>query len=277
MTEKKKVNLAMSGSSTKLPLHVGALKAVLEHCDVEEIWGNSGGSLIGGLHAAGMSVDKMESLIMETDFAKVAGMHWWSIPLFVLRGLITLDRSWYMSSGKRFEKFLKDHLGEMTFKDARCKIGMVASDIDKEEEFLFSSEKTPDAPLWIGVRASTCLPFAFKPVNYLGRRLEDGGYFRDFPIGLTSNRERRSVGVLVSGSKREDNTGIRGKFSQVLRLLLKGNISSSIRAASEGESEVILETSYDLPTYQFSVSHDQKEEMIRQGYECMLGALKEWT
>ena len=64
--------LVLSGGSTKIPLHVGAYKALHEKGMMfNTIWGNSCGSIMAAAISVGMQFEKIEKLALEIDFGEL--------------------------------------------------------------------------------------------------------------------------------------------------------------------------------------------------------------
>src|SRR5262245_5736485 len=64
-----KIGLALSGGGARGAAHVGVLRVLEEeHVPVDYIAGTSMGAVIGGLYAAGVSVEGLEQLLTEIDW-----------------------------------------------------------------------------------------------------------------------------------------------------------------------------------------------------------------
>ena len=65
-----KIGLALSGGGARGAAHVGVLRVLEEeHVPIDYIAGTSMGAVIGGLYAAGVSVEGLERLLTEIDWA----------------------------------------------------------------------------------------------------------------------------------------------------------------------------------------------------------------
>ena len=65
----KRIGLVLSGGSAKGLAHIGVLKVLEEEkVPVEYITGTSMGSIVGGLYAAGYTVEEIEKLAVEMDW-----------------------------------------------------------------------------------------------------------------------------------------------------------------------------------------------------------------
>src|SRR5262245_61851658 len=64
-----KVGLALSGGGARGAAHVGVLRVLeKQHIPVDYIAGTSMGAVIGGLYAAGVSVDVLEQMLKQVDW-----------------------------------------------------------------------------------------------------------------------------------------------------------------------------------------------------------------
>src|SRR6188768_3030107 len=64
-----KIGLALSGGGARGAAHVGVLRVLeQQHIPVDYIAGTSIGAVIGGLYAAGVSVDVLEHMLSEVDW-----------------------------------------------------------------------------------------------------------------------------------------------------------------------------------------------------------------
>ena len=68
MTNKKIVPI-FAGGGTRLPAHVGILQAIKEFdIEFDHLVGVSGGSIVSSLYAAGLSVDEIKLIALETNY-----------------------------------------------------------------------------------------------------------------------------------------------------------------------------------------------------------------
>ena len=91
----------MAGGGTRLPAHIGILRA-LEQLGVkfDDIVGVSGGSIVASLYAAGHSLEQMKHIAINTDYNQ-----------FREFSLLKLLRNGGLSSGDFFERWVDEPLG----------------------------------------------------------------------------------------------------------------------------------------------------------------------
>lgn len=161
--KQKTVGLALSGGSTLGIAHVGVLKAFAEEgIPIDYVSGTSAGALVAGCLAFGMTPDQMEET-MKT-------LNWRKLSRFAYSRL-------GVRSNKPMEGFLTDLLGDVDMDKALIPLAIVATDIVKHEKVILRHSRLVDA-----VRASTCIPGYFVPVEVNGRLLVDGWLTENLPL-----------------------------------------------------------------------------------------------
>ena len=162
----KTVGLALGGGGTCGIAHIGVLKALEEYGIIPDyICGTSMGAIVGGFYACGLTV---EDMINECEKVKF-------FQLFDLNPMVLSSN--HLIPGKLTEKYLKKSTQEKNFEDTKIKFSCVAVDLVKGEEFEFTN-----GPIWQGIRASISIPVVFKPVEYEGKILVDGGVLNNVPF-----------------------------------------------------------------------------------------------
>jgi len=263
------IDLVLSGSSTKLPVFVGALKAFENSLTpVKNIWGTSGGAIIAAMYASGLSASDIEEIVHETKFSKFVSTGFWSIVRAAWRG--------YLSNGKRLEKFLKIYTANKTFAECEINLHLVATDMTKNEIRVFSKKSDPDMPIWKAARISASLPAAFPAVKYEGSYFSDGGLRKNFAIDMAAKAKTSSsriFGYLIT-----DDTNVKYQPSILdwltisIKNLQDAQIVESIddlfcpHSAKE-KVYIIRSSGLDIHTFNFNVSKDTKEKLIEEGYK----------
>jgi len=164
-TSRPRIGLALSGGAARGMAHVGVLRALAEHdIPIDFISGTSAGALVGGVFAAGMSIDEAEKI--------GRGLHWRDV------GRMTLSRLGVQSNA-RMEELLRSRLPVTRFEDLRIPFAAVATDLTSGEPVVMSGEG--DLPF--AIRASCCVPGWYIPVvDPAGRQLVDGGLVANIPV-----------------------------------------------------------------------------------------------
>ena len=194
-SEDKKIGLVLSGGSAKGLAHIGVLKVLEEEkVPVEYITGTSMGSIVGGLYAAGYTVDEIEKLAVEMDWF---GMFTDNIPrdkkgavrnYFEDKNTIALPFQGFsvsFPSGAIGGKNISSNLNDLfygvedvnDFKKFPQKFALVATDLETGEAVMIDKGSLP-----IAIRASMSLPTVISPVRYQDKLLIDGGIVRNLPV-----------------------------------------------------------------------------------------------
>ncbi|MDB5985157.1 MAG: patatin-like phospholipase family protein [Nevskia sp.] len=182
---KPKIRVALSGSGTKAPAHVGALAAIeAAGYEIVELAGTSGGALCAGLYACGLKAAALRALVMEMDWAPLMAVSPWSI----------LAGKGYCS-GDALLKFMTSQTGGKTFADLEIDLTIMASDVSSEVPYRFDRQLTPAIPVALAGRASASIPIVFAPVLIGSAVLMDGGLVVNLPVDLLMIDDTPRIGV----------------------------------------------------------------------------------
>jgi len=208
--DRPRLALALSGGGARGFAHIGVIKA-LEEADIpiDGISGTSIGAVIGGLYAAGYSVQELEDLARSLDWgdiflnaparqslplsSKVAGSN------ALLELQFTGVRPHIppaLSAGQRLSDLLVDKVnrapyrGDSGFDQLRIPFRAVSVDVRTGDRILFDRGDLSEALL-----ASMALPLLISPLELNGRLLVDGGVAENIPV--ISAREMGNVVIAV--------------------------------------------------------------------------------
>jgi NTE family protein len=168
MSKRPIVGLALSSGGARGAAHVGILKVFkAENVPVDVIVGTSVGAGVGGLYAAGVSIEEIEKIWLQTDLKRVLRGYW-----------PTLSKSGW-SRGEEITRSLAKTLGEKRIEALEIPYAAVASDINTGEEIILQEGLLIEA-----IRASSSIPAIFTPVGWNGRYLVDGGLVNPLPVSV---------------------------------------------------------------------------------------------
>ena len=171
-----KIGISFSGGGARGIAHLGVLKALLEHnIEVEIISGTSAGSIAGAMYSAGYDPEEILNIIMSSSVIKTLR------PSFNKMGLLKID-----ALGEILKKYLKNK----KFSDLKIPLTVVATDIEQGVAKYFN-----DGMLIPAVKASSCVPFFFSPVEYEGIMYVDGGVVDNLPTKIIKNECDYLIGV----------------------------------------------------------------------------------
>jgi len=241
----KKVGLALSGGSTLGIAHVGVLKALADNgISIDCISGTSAGALVAACYAFGLPISEI------SDLAK--GMNWKKISSFAYSRL-------GLHSNKPMSNFITDLLGDVKIEDAGIPLAVIATDIETYEMVTLRSGSLHEA-----VRASTCIPGLFSPVELDGKLLVDGGLSENLPLtSLAEMGATIKIGVnLVANPPSLKPKNVFDVLNNSFTVLSRHRDSSL-----SSRADVIIEP--DLSAFNASKFKDA-ELMMKEGYDATI-------
>ncbi len=264
-----KVVLVLSGGGARGAAHIGVLKVLEEyHVPVDMIVGTSMGAIVGGLYAAGWSVEEIES--------KVGTIDWGAVFVDRLprqaktfrrkeedsRFLVPLKmrfKNWKpylppaLLGGQTMELLFQgleiEATGEHDFDRFPVPYRAVAADLSTGEAVVIGTGSLAKA-----MRASMSLPGILPPVEIDGKPLADGGVAANFPIRIAKSLGAEViVGVDITSPLRStaELGNLLKRIDQATNLLTNANRVDDMKAV--GPDDVILVpnlvevTFFDLP------------------------------
>lgn len=158
-----RIGVALGSGGTRGFAHIGVLQALEEAgIPIHAVAGSSMGALIAGVYATGAPLRIMEQIAMHLPIARWIDF---TVPRL---GLV---------SGQRVHELLRLLTKRCTFEEAKIPLAIVATDLEMGERVVFTS-----GPIHEAIRASIAIPGIFKPYEYDGRLLVDGGVIDRVPI-----------------------------------------------------------------------------------------------
>jgi len=169
----RKVGLALGSGSARGLAHIGVIKVLVENnIPIDYIAGCSIGSIIGALYAAKKDITYIENLVYGLSKKQAIS-------------LLDMEARHGFIKGEKIEKYLLDIIGTDNFYDLKIPFAAVAADLRTAKPVVFR-----DGSLMKAVRSSISIPVAFKPVEYEGKLLTDGGTAMPVPATVV-----RSMGA----------------------------------------------------------------------------------
>ena len=164
---KPKIGLALGAGGARGMCHLGVLKAFEEYkLDFHCISGSSMGAMMGGLYAAGVHCDEMQSM---SKFATQGFVMDFNAGFNQRPGLFRL---------RRVTKLLTKLLGDKKIEECGIKFCATGVDVESGELVVFDKGVLKDI-----IRASIAIPAVFTPWEIEGRVYMDGGVLCRLPIG----------------------------------------------------------------------------------------------
>ncbi len=247
-----KTGLALGGGAALGASHVGVLKALEEHeIEVDFISGTSIGAMIGAFYAFGMKVDKIEEIAVNLRWLDVSG--------------ISISRMGLLSNEK-LGNLVKQHLGKVKIEDAEKSLAIIATDLSSGQKVLLK-----EGDLATAVKASTCIPGIFIPVETDGKMLVDGGLVENVPIDTLKEMGADEIIAVDINALR-----LYKKPDDIIEVVTNAlDIAIENLSSAKGE-EVDLLIRPKLSSYSRTVDDPQKlRELIEKGYEATISELGE--
>jgi predicted acylesterase/phospholipase RssA/CRP-like cAMP-binding protein len=171
--------VVLGGGGPRGFAHLGVLRALDEAgIPIDMVGGTSIGAVIGALCAQGLpDEERVERAI--TAFTRSGRLVSPTLPMIAL------------SSGRRVDRLLAEHLGSTMIEDLPRRFFCVSANLTRAEEVVHDS-----GPLWRAVRASLSLPGIFPPIYADGDLLVDGGALNNLPVDVM--RARLGGGSLIA-------------------------------------------------------------------------------
>ncbi len=197
--QRPKVALVLSGGGARGGAHIGVLRVLeREGVPIDMIVGVSYGALVGGLYAAGYSVDDLQRVILETD--------WWEItsnspdrrmsnmnrkPMADRQMLalhleeLKLKLPYGIFAGQKIHQFLNQltlgatYRARNDFNQLPTPFRAIATDILSGEQVVIDN-----GSLGAAIRASISVPGVFAPLSTEHTHLVDGGIVNNLPVDV---------------------------------------------------------------------------------------------
>ena len=211
-----KISLALGGGAGLGWTHIGVLRALEQSpLEIAAISGTSIGAITGASFAAG-KLDYLEETARTANFRTL------------LRFMDPHFKRGAVMGARTIEKELDAQLGAMTFEDLELPVAAVAADLRTGDTIVMKTGRLVPA-----IRASMSLPGIFKPVEYEGRLLVDGG--AALPVPVSPARELAPDAICLSVNLQDDFVN-RAEMSGIARTDGKEPNSIAIVRASVGLS-----------------------------------------
>jgi len=216
-----KIGLALGGGAVYGFAHIGVLK-VLERNGIRPdiIAGTSVGSLIGGIYASGVSIEKLEKIALDFNWFEIAGI---TIPK---QGLVSIEK---------LEDFIEKHSRVRNIEDTKIKFSVATTNLLRGVEEVF--EEGPMAP---AIRASCSLPGIFNPTVFNDGIFVDGGVINNVPTDIVKKNGADFVmGVDITAKSKMDIL----KHKDIFNIVWKSwqiAIQENTSLRSYSEADIIL-------------------------------------
>ncbi len=278
------VGLVLSGGGAKGMAHIGVIRVLEENnIPIDYIAGTSIGAIVGGLYAAGYTVDEMEELFKSDDF------YFWST------GKIQREYRYYFKRSEPNPSWIQLRLAreeekvkvlppsyivpseQMDFafmeltaaSNAACNYNFnqlmvpffcIAADVNKSEPVILR-----EGDLGSAIRASMTVPLYFKPIEIDGNLLFDGGLLNNFPT--QEMKETFSPDIII-GHKVANNA--RAANADDLMSQISNMVMRPTNFEIKAEDGILLETSFENVGL---LDFNKIDEILKEGVKTAHNAI----
>ncbi len=254
----------LAGGGTRLSAHIGVLAAIEElGIEFSNLVGVSGGSIVGALYAKGYSVSECREIAEETDFSQ-----------FLASSLWTLLRTGGLSTGDRFEGWIEEKLGGVTFAELDYNFHVVATDVRSGLPVIFDKDRTPDMLVSKAVRFSMSIPILFSFQEYKDYLLVDGSILSEDALQRDWSKDGSPV-ICFRLRSQQDAAKVKRlplfPLKNYLGLLIRTFMTTMSREyvnESFWHSTVIIQGGYISPT-EFKLTRQEKDILYKSGYDTV--------
>jgi len=197
----QKVGLVLSGGGAKGLAHIAVIKALEENgIPIDYIAGTSMGAIVGGMYAAGYSVEEIEQLFKSEQFkfwstGKIQEEYryyyreleedpsWLELDLLKAEDKIKILPPTNLIPEEQMDFAFMELFSSVTainkgnFNDLFIPFFCIATDVHNNREMVLRQGDLGEA-----IRGSMTFPFYFKPIEINGSLVFDGGILNNFPV-----------------------------------------------------------------------------------------------
>jgi len=238
-----KVGLALGGGGAKGVAHIGVLKA-LEEAKVRPdfIAGTSVGAMVAAMYAFNVSIDTITNIARDLTLSQIT--------------TFKLNKTGFFTADP-LKEILAEYLGEANIEDASIPLAIVATDLKKGEEVIFTHGPLADA-----VCASASIPGVYIPMKMGERTLVDGGIVQSVPVGAVKDM---GAGVIIASQL--GGVGVYEEPKNVLDVMRNAFDIALSRRTREEVKEADLVIAMDLRDFSIADNTERYDELFTIGYD----------
>ncbi len=251
---KPKVALVLGGGAARGFAHIGVIRALeQEKIPVDMVVGTSVGSLIGAIYASDRNSFELEwtAFKLEKD------------DLFDY-GLLNAFTGMGVAKGQKLEEFVRTKIATANIENFKVPYAAVATDLNRGTRVVLDH-----GPVAKAVHASSAIPGVFKPVEFQGHLLVDGGVMDNIPIAVAREKGADIV-IAVDISENVQNFNITNVIDvtiQAVNIMFDQNVQSKKK-----DADVLIAPAVgDVAMLDFT----QKKRCMQAGIEATQKALPE--
>ena len=253
----KKTALVLGGGASFGFAHIGVIKRLEENgIKPDMIIGSSIGSIIGALYSTGVSINYIEQIAISFNYKLLADF--------------SDEPKKYLLKGDNFLQMMKLLTGNKDFLECKIPLYINAVNFDSGEEDFLCKGNIAEA-----VRASSSLPWIFKPAEINGKKYVDGGVYDSLPIHIAKEMgAERVIAVGFRCGEERKKTEELLKFEKAINS--KKNVVDTIFHYCGINDENEVATMYKnisaaialLTTADIKKSHEKADVYIKPEVQC---------
>ncbi|MBP6744742.1 patatin-like phospholipase family protein, partial [bacterium] len=178
--------LALGGGGVRGAAHIGVLRVLeREGIPIDYVVGNSMGAVVGGLHCAGVPLDKVQSVLSDGSLVSAYLPHflWCRMLLAPVRNVFYLGRKKPYAgliSGEKLKTIIDKMLPnpDIRVQDLKVPFSSIAVNLIDGQAHVLSEGRLDNV-----LRASATIPLLLQPVSINGNLYVDGGIRNNLPTG----------------------------------------------------------------------------------------------
>ncbi len=269
-----RIGLALGGGGARGIAHISVLREIGNlHIPIDCVAGTSMGALVGGLYAAGMSVDDMQQLVVSTDWQRLFDDSLErpersfrrkqddrdslaTLGVGVRRGGIRISPG--LLQGERILAMFEHATLKVSAIDDFDRLPIpyraVATDLNTGEAVVLDH-----GSLAMAMRASMSLPGVFQPVEVDGRVLLDGGLVNQVPVDIVRGMGADIVIAVDVGTPLETldrDAGVLAVVSQISGMMTTGNTRRQLATLRPSDILITPQLGKDVTTKDFSKARE---------------------
>ena len=262
-------NLVFSGAGIKIYSFIGFIKCLHENDllkNVKSFIGTSSGSLIATMLVLNLKYSEIEEIFLKLDMTNFKNI--------TSENIMKFFDNYGVDDGSEIKRIiqiilsLKINNSNPTFKElhdiTEKKLIICATCVNTMEIEYFSYDTNPDFYVVDALMMSICVPFLFKPIVIGERYYIDGGLTKHYPIDYFKDEPKKTLGILVSSSLREE-IKINNLKDYMKNILFCGYINLVKNCYNDfKENTILIENQHNF--LDFDIEYNSKLSLLEQGY-----------
>lgn len=217
----KTIHLVLGSGGARCLSYIGAIRELqVRGYSLASISACSAGTVVAALICAGLTPDRIEELVLNIDFKRLARNSGTIGPLSLFR---LLKWPFAVQRESPLPGLVREFLGgDPRLRDLKIPFATLGVDIVSNTFVVYSSSSTGEMTVTSAIAIATALPGAFPPHVESGRIVVDAAIATTCPIWLTALQEQRVPILALTCSSERDVERPTGFFNYVTRIIDAG-------------------------------------------------------